>query len=360
MFNFLSVTAGAVFSKIGFVFVAILVLLVMILIHEFGHYLAGKILKFKINEFSVGFGKAIFKKQCANGETFSLRLIPLGGYCAFEGEDEDNQSPQAFNNQKPWRRLIVLFAGAFFNFIFALIIVVITFLSFGAFKPVINTVFDSSSSEISQENILQKGDILLEIENKEIYFTTDLTKGLADKSKNEFVNILISRNGEERFVRAVIRDYKIEKDGEMIVKTGLGVTFDSTNYKTGFFDSIAKAFVYCCKLSVMLLAMIGSLITGALGISAIGGPVTTIVQTTQIISMGFNYLLEIVALIGVNLAVFNLLPIPSLDGSRMVFTTVEWIRGKPINRKIESYIHFAGLLLLFTFVIFIDIFHFFS
>ena len=112
---------SSVLSYGWYILVAILALLLMVMIHEFGHYIAGKMLGFKINEFSVGFGPKIFQKKKKNGEVFSLRTIPLGGYCAFDGEDEKSDSPTAFNNQKAWKRLIVLFMGAFFNFLSAII-----------------------------------------------------------------------------------------------------------------------------------------------------------------------------------------------------------------------------------------------
>ena len=98
-----------------YILIALLVLLLLITVHEFGHYVTGKLLGFKINEFSIGFGKALYKKTKKNGEVFSVRLVPLGGFCAFEGEDEENPSPKAFNNQKPWKRMIVLAGGVFFN-----------------------------------------------------------------------------------------------------------------------------------------------------------------------------------------------------------------------------------------------------
>ena len=107
-----------------YIAMALLILMLMVTIHEFGHYIAGKLFKFKINEFSIGFGKAIYSKQLKNGEVFSIRLVPLGGYCAFEGEDEDETkaaSEKCFNNEAWWKRLIVLFNGAFFNIVSAVI-----------------------------------------------------------------------------------------------------------------------------------------------------------------------------------------------------------------------------------------------
>ena len=120
MTNLLSVSSILKYS--GYILLAIVVLLFMVMIHELGHYVAGKILKFKINEFSVGFGPKLLQKTKKNGEKITLRALPLGGYCAFEGEDEEgNETPEAFNNQKPWKRLIVLFSGAFFNFLSGII-----------------------------------------------------------------------------------------------------------------------------------------------------------------------------------------------------------------------------------------------
>ena len=117
----LNLTFSGVLSFVFYVFIAILILLAMVTIHEFGHFIAGRKLGFKINEFSVGFGKVLFQRTTKDGILVSLRLIPLGGYCAFDGEDSDVDSPTAFNNQKPWKRLIVLFNGAFFNFLSAVL-----------------------------------------------------------------------------------------------------------------------------------------------------------------------------------------------------------------------------------------------
>ena len=155
---------------VGYIFIAVLVLLLMVLIHELGHYIAGKILKFKINEFSVGFGPKILQKKKKNGELISLRAIPLGGYCAFEGETEDgNSSPEAFHNQKPWKRLIVLFSGAFFNFLSAIIFSFILLMANG-YDLV--QVKDVNSTSVNYQ-ILQQGDVIYGVNDKEINFVSD-------------------------------------------------------------------------------------------------------------------------------------------------------------------------------------------
>ena len=166
-----------VLSNLFYILIALVVLMFMITVHELGHYIAGRILGFKINEFSIGMGPKIFSKRLKNDQIFSLRWLPLGGYCAFEGEDEDNPSPQAFNNQKPWKRIIVLFSGAFMNFISALIIVIIAFSCFGDYLPTIVSKydFDADSQGNAIVSPLEEGDVILEIDGKAILLTVDLS-----------------------------------------------------------------------------------------------------------------------------------------------------------------------------------------
>ena len=168
MSNLLSVSS--ILTYVGYIFIAILVLLFMVLIHELGHYTAGKILKFKINEFSVGFGPKIFQKKKKNGELISLRVFPLGGYCAFEGENEDGtDNPQAFNNQKPWKRLIVLFCGAFFNFLSGIIFSFILLMSTGYDLVEVKNVSENSINY----GYFQTGDVIYGVQDKEINFVDD-------------------------------------------------------------------------------------------------------------------------------------------------------------------------------------------
>lgn len=360
MLNSLCVISVAeVLSWIGYAFIAVLILLIMITVHEFGHYIAGKLLHFKINEFSIGFGPSLYSKDKKSGEKFSLRLIPLGGYCAFEGEDDDNENPEAFNNQKPYKRLIVLAMGAIFNFLFALLIIIIMFFSFGQSLPKVEKVFDSAEINVSEEYILQKDDLIVSVEGRNIYLATDLTKTLKNHELNEFVNMQIVRNGERIDVKVLIRKYNyVDENNVQIEKIGLGILQSAGIFRFGFFETLGRVFVYAFKLMIALVVSLGQIIVGMVSLNQIGGPITTIVETTKIVSYGFMEILEITAFIGINLAVFNLLPIPSLDGSRIIFTLVEMIRKKPINKKVERIIHSVGLMAIFIFVILIDILHF--
>ncbi len=433
----------SVWGTIGSVLLAILILLVMITVHELGHYIAGKILKFRITEFSIGFGPAIFKrKRKKSEELFSVRLIPLGGFCAFDGEDgTENEAPMpaeeppdpfesftdapsevvivtpaaapaepakpsalpqekrarkkrvrktyaeggAFPDMKPWKRIIVLVSGALMNYLLALVFLIALFFGYG------QSFIEVGGAKIAEgypaEVSFRAGDVLLAAEGRGLYVTTDLISVVNGKRDGEEVVFLVSRlkeDGTREEVEQVIRLRAVDREGNKLEKIEVANSSDySTVYRAlgvgtewredgneyyslstefirfGFFETIGRSFVYSFKIAGSIFRILGELFTGLLGIKAIGGPVTTIATTSQVVSAGgLRGFLEIAGFIGVNLAVMNLLPIPALDGSKIVFTVIEWIRGKPINRKVEAVIHTVGIVLLFAFAILVDILQF--
>ena len=370
---------ASVMSTVGSVCLAILILLAMITVHEFGHYVAGKIFHFKINEFAIGFGPKLFSRTKKNGEVFSVRLLPLGGFCAFEGEDEENPHPDAFNNKRPWQRIIVLFAGAFMNYLLALLLIIISFFACGQLLLMAYRVDPADTTYT--ENIDINGlsfhdeDVIIKCEGKNIYLTTDLMSALEGRQEGEKVQFTVSRKTEEgRQVMDISVILRADADFENLTDTntlwqcigiykqplesGEGYQWQvySMAYKGfGFFETIGRSFVYSFQIGGTIFKVLGQLLTGSLGLSAFGGPITTIRLTSEIASRGIQQFLEIAAYIGVNLAVFNLLPIPALDGSKIIFTVIEWIRGKPINRKVEAVIHAVGFVLLLGFAVLVDL-----
>ena len=361
-----------------YILLAILVLLFMITVHELGHYLSGKLLGFKINEFAIGMGPAIFSRNLKNGEKFSIRVLPLGGYCAFEGEDEDKDTQGSFNSQKPWKRIIVLISGAFMNFLVAMLIIINVFLFAGMYFPKVSTLLPDYGSPEQITSPLQAGDILLEINGRDMYLATDMSTALASISEAEKFDVKVVRNGEIIVIKDMVKraysayqtdengnfvkdeegNYILARDeeGNLIESYGLGILQGYDSYRFGFFETLGRSFVYAFRMAGVILGALGQLITGGLGLKDVGGPITTITQVAEFARSGLRDFLDIVAMIGVNLAVFNLLPIPALDGSRVVFTAIEWIRGKPINRKVEAIINFVGLILLLGFVIVADVY----
>ena len=399
---------ASVMKSIGGVLLAVAVLLIMVTVHEFGHYLAGKALGFKINEFSVGFGPSILKKRSKKtGELFALRVIPLGGYCAFDGEDEYDEEPaqkeegepfeemshasskmendggryaanaikteeqypepkgERFNDQPPWKRIIVLVAGATMNYLLALLLIVIMFGSYGCIHSYV--VYGGEGTPVVLETELSAKDIVLSVDGKDIYMTSDYVDALSGKKQGETVAVDIRRKNaegvwEEKTLLLTLKtdcNFKNMTDLQAAYTAfGLDPTqyaFASVTQKEGFWKTVGSSFVYSAKIGGTVLRSLGELITGKISITSMGGPVTTISVTAQAASYSLLSLLNIAAFIGVNLAVFNLLPIPALDGCKVIFCIIEWIRKKPVNRKIETLIHFIGIIFLFGFAILVDI-----
>lgn len=459
--------ASAVLKNIGYVAIAVLILLIMITVHEAGHYFVGKLFKFKINEFAIGMGPALFKRKLKSGEVFSVRALPLGGFCAFDGEDDDKEDENSFNRKKPWQRILVLLAGATMNYLLALVVIAITFGVYGQQVIGVSHVNDGVKTERS----LSDGDYIewVKVNGKKtsVYITTDLTQALKDVKAGQTVEIGVLRK-DGKYARAtsevrkvVLREdlklanmtevnkvydalgfgsaltMKVEngvtspfKNGDILLKIGdtddrdsatfiddetdffnalkdkitgqsvyffisgensstvipvalgeewqsadkssaeaiaayFGVTFGEKEYyvtaayaKFGFFKTLGRSFVYSFKIAGTVFTSLGQLLTGKIGIRAVGGTITTIKTASQLISYGWFFALQITAFIGVNLAVFNLLPIPALDGARIVFCLIEWIFKKPVNRKVEGAIHAVGLILLLGFAILVDVLQF--
>jgi regulator of sigma E protease len=415
----LSATAGEVFKYIGFIIVAILALMLMIIIHESGHYLAGKMLKFRIDEFSIGFGPAIFKKRNKkNGEVFSIRPIPIGGFCAFHGEDQEgedavnpyvnkdvasngekgilsyiiddtdpvatNQSTASaqiadgkegvlsylnaqkkgpyFNDQPAWKRLIVLFSGAFFNFLSSILFITILFTAYGQILPVVVDAHEF----ISQEQVFEAGDVILSVNGKQVNVMMPEDVSAAFQKAGDSATFTIIRDGEIIEIDAVRAEYiytstqKDELGNETTTtenKVGYGVSLGTTWQKLDFFHAFSRAFGYAFFIVFKILASLGALITGKVGLESAGGTITVVKTIADMSAQGFHAFMYTISIISANLAVMNLLPIPALDGSRMVFTFIEMIFRKPVPRKIEGIIHTVGLVILMLLVVFLDVFH---
>lgn len=371
MNNLMLASFGDIMNYAVYIILAILILLVMITVHELGHYIAGKIFGFGIEEFAIGFGPKIFSKTKKSGEKFSIRLLPLGGFCAFKGEDADSDDPTAFNNKKPWQRIIVLISGALMNYLLAIVTIILMFSIYGH-TAIMTYQVKEYPPTYNIENSFVSRDVILKVNGKNVYLVTDIMSGIGDKKQGESVNFTILRQGEIRDLNVILREdtdfqniedaqklydslgifYQTENQSTEIVNVGLR----TTGVKLGIFTTIGRSFEYSFKLAGTIFTVLHQLFTGSLGMNSLGGTITTVSVTANAIKIGGLWsLLNIAGFIGVNLAVFNLLPFPALDGSRALFTTIEWIRRKPINRKIEGIIHAVGFVLLLCFALFADL-----
>ncbi len=368
-----------------YIIIAIIILLFMVLVHELGHYIAGRILKFNITEFSIGFGKPIFQRKNKRGELISLRIFPLGGYCAFKGEDDEQEKPStdSFNAQKPWKRIIVFLAGITMNFITAVIFSLILLCAVGYDVPQIKTNYIQLNNQTYTQTQLQEGDVLTHIDGTKIDFAFGKTfQTLISNKQNEaltFINntyggmenapdgqlegysfeATVIRNGDAQEIEMtfqIIRTYK--DDGITLSSENMYLCFSYSPYTYSFVEAMARCWEVAFGFAWIVLKSLWLLITFQLPISAVGGPISTISMIATATQTNWLNILILIPAISANLAIFNLLPIPALDGAHVVFTTIEWIRKKPIKRSTENKIHFIGLCVLFAFVIIVDILHF--
>jgi regulator of sigma E protease len=325
---------------------AILVIGIIIMVHEFGHYSIGRACKIKITEFAVGFGPKI-KSWFKNDIKYSIRWLPLGGYTKFYGEDEDSDEKLAFNNQPAGRRALTIAAGPVYNIVFALLLTVVMLCSFGDYLPTVGTILDGSPA---QEAGLQPGDVILEMNGVKFDFSMELDSAIA-AADYKMMPITVDRDGQILSFEIPYRYY--ESIGDTTYNRYMvGISsFGQERVKFGFFEAIGLAFKWMFLLVQGTLAALLSIFkTG--DTSNVGSIVYVTALLSEAIRSSLENVLRIGVVIGVSLAVFNLLPLPALDGGRLVFIAIEKIFKKPVPRNVEGMIHFIGFALLIVLAIF--------
>jgi len=328
-----------------YVLIAIIMFGVLVAIHEAGHFTAAKCCGVKVNEFSIGMGPAIFKKQ--KGETlYSLRALPIGGFCAMEGEDNSSEDPRAFINKNPFQKIIILIAGSFMNYLLGFILLLIVFASAQGFSvPVIASFLPDCPYE--SVDGFQVGDRIIKIDGTRIHYLADLSGKLTEGEHD----ILVKRGND----KILLEDYNltaIEYEGYEGKRYGLAFSTVENNV----WEDIKFSAYQSVKFVGMVWDGLSQLVSGAVGVKDMSGPVGIV---SMINDVGENSeskqdaalnILYFCAFIAVNLSVMNMLPIPALDGGRVflliVTVIIEAIIRKKIDPKYEAYIHASGMVLL--------------
>ena len=347
---------------------AILLFSIIIFVHELGHFAAAKLSGVQVNEFALFMGPAVFKKQV--GETlYSLRCIPIGGYCAMEGEDEDTDNPRSFQKAAWWKRLIILVAGAAMNLIIGFLLLLLVF-SFNKTNGVAEITVVQPECTIVREGGLQVGDRIWEIDGYRVYTPSDALLLLSFDSPTH--DLVVKRNGE----KLVFEDYEMEKHefvdeqtGETELLYGFSFGVEEANFKNliPYTWDNTRSVVQNVRISLVML------LTGKAGLKDMTGPVgivqimTETATASEKIGDAILNMLYFGGFIAINLAVMNMLPIPALDGGRSVglllTTAIEKITRKKINPKFEGYIHGVGMILLLALmalILFKDVFTIFK
>ena len=325
---------------------AVIMFLIMIFPHELGHFIAARKCDVQVNEFAFGMGPALWKKQ--KGETlYSIRLFPIGGFCAMEGEDGTEEelddetgeeapreyNPRSFNNKKPWQKIIILAAGSFMNIVSAFLILTILVTYLGFSSTVIDKVLEGSPAETAG---IIAGDKIVSIDGNEISTWDQVSQNIQASSGNE-MTFVINRDGQDMEFR-LTPAFEEER--------GIYIMGAQCRVNHNVFKGIRSGATGTVRLFGIMFDSLRMLISGEATIKDISGPVGMVQMVDQTSNQGFWSYGFLVALICVNLAVINMLPLPALDGGRILIVLVCWITGKAVSPRIEGLIHAVGIVLL--------------
>lgn len=323
-----------------YIIVAILLLCLLIVVHELGHFIVGRLCGIGVIEFSVGFGPKLLGWRKKDTD-YSIRAIPLGGYCKFVGEDDDSAAPDAMNNMPVWKRFLTVAAGPAMNVLFAYLAAVLMLCMFyGTISPSVDTVVDGSPAHQAQ---LMPGDVITAANGTEITRDTEGTNALREIIQaSDTIQLTVNR-GSETIDLALIPDLVTDEATGKTVRQ-IGITFQFQKYTLS--SAVPGAGRLLKDMSTMMLDFLRGLIFRGEGAEDVAGPIGTVAVVSQQLSVDPSQLIYFAVVISLNLGIMNLIPFPGLDGSRLVFLTVEAVRRKPVPPEKEGMVHAAGLVLL--------------
>lgn len=328
--------------------IALLIFGVLVIVHEFGHFSIAKLIGVKVEEFAVGMGPKIFGFQ--RGETlYTLRALPLGGFCSMLGEDEESEDKRSLNNKSKWGRAAVFAAGSIMNIILAILLLAIVLYFIGT--PTM-TIAEVEKNYPAYQAGIRSGDKILSLNGQEIEEYSQIQNIITD-NEDKPLKVIIERDDKVQEVNMVPKyDQNLER-----YRVGI-----SPEYQKSIVTAVISSVEQSVFLTKAILEVLGQLVTGDANLDSFTGPVGVIAIVNETAKVGALPVILLAAQISLNLGIFNLLPIPALDGSRLFFLAIEAVRGKPLPPEKEGVFHFAGLIVLMIFAVFIgyrDIIRFF-
>ena len=325
---------------------AILGFSLLIIVHELGHFIMAKVNGIKVEEFAIGMGPKIISTQ-GKETKYSIGLFPIGGYVKMMGEEEDVHDERSFSSKSPLRRISVVIAGAVMNFLLAIIIFTVISNRLGFKVPEINSLVANMPAE---EAGLQEGDKFLKVNGSKVFSHSDLTLEI-NLSKDTPINFLIERNGEKKEV--VVTPKLVNENGSerYMIGFGFGIVENPSiveSFKQGFKETISAINQTYKSLKLM--------VTGNINLKTdVGGPVSIIRISSEAAKNGIWNLMNFVAFLSINLAVFNMLPFPALDGGWTVLLLIELITRRKVPEKIVGVLNYVGIMILFGLMIAVTI-----
>ena len=328
-----------------YIIIALFVFGILIFIHEGGHFLAARLCGVTVKEFAIGMGPKIFSwTSKKSGTKYALRLLPIGGFVSMDGEDEDSDNPDAFCNKNVPKRMLIVIAGAFMNILLGFILMFVLVFSQ---KTLLSNRIGAFNENAMSEGKLMLEDTVIKVDGTRTRTGNEVVYEIMNKGDKP-IDIVVIRNGE----KITVEDVSFPNFSDS------GVIFGDCDFrmyadKETFGNYIKHSYFRSLSTVKMVFDSLVNLLSGKYGMEAVSGPVGVTEVVGEAAQSSLPTLLYVVTVISINLGVFNLLPFPALDGGRFVFLALEAVRGKPIDKKIEAYVNFAGLIILFTFMAFV-------
>ena len=328
------------------ILLAILLFGFLIFIHEGGHFLFARLFKVSVNEFAIGMGpKIISKRSKKSGIVYSLRAFPIGGFVSMAGEDEESDDPNAFNKKPVWQRLIITVAGAATNLAVGAIVMAVLV----CVNPVLGstTVGEFTEGAASEAAGLMVDDVITEVDGKDVHILDELSYEIMRLGIDP-VDLTVTRDGKE----VIIEDVQFPQ------MSSEGIAFGYQDFKVyrdevNFLNIVKHSFYKCSYTVRMIWESLYDLLTGRFGVESVSGPIGVTEALTEAADTGAYNFIHLSVIISMNLGIMNLLPLPALDGGRIVFLLIEAVRRKPMKMEVEAYINFAGLAVLMTVMVLI-------
>ena len=335
------------FSNFGYLVLALMILGAVILAHEVGHFFMGRKMGIAIREFAIGFGPKLIKWE-RRGTKFSIRAFPIGGFVAYAGEDASDERPDAFNNRPVWRRFMAIFAGPAMNFLLAFLLLLGFILYVGVQVPTSLVIESVTAGSPASQAGLSPGDVIAEIGGKPLEFASSanpLAERLALMSPGEVIGLGVQREGERLSIEVTPQP---NENGDLRIGVGIQLRFEARRLSAG--AVIPYTLAYMGGVVKEMLSFLRDLVFRGEGAGDVMGIVGTTDTIIHVAREGMHYIIQLVVLLSMNLGLMNLLPLPALDGGRLVLLMVEAVRRKPNNRNLEAMVHGIGLIALLVLI----------
>lgn len=319
------------------ILITLIILSIIIFIHELGHFLTAKLFKMPVSEFAMGMGPKLVSYK-AKETLYSIRGVPMGGFVNIEGMDIDNPVENGFNTKPAWQRFVVLFAGVFMNFLLAFVIVFPFTIMVGKVVPVEKSIIGYIDEKAPSAKYLMIGDEILEMGGQKINNWEDVAKVSAEQTDEDLTIKILRDNKEMRFDIKLM--FSQDRSRYLI---GINQKFELEKYKAG--EGIKAGFQAYFNVFKQIFFGFKMMVTGQVKADQIAGPVGLVKIVDSFAKEGLMSLVGLTALLSVNIGIFNLFPLPALDGGRIIFVLLELI-GMEVNKKTEEKIHTVGIIIL--------------